>query len=80
MRVNSGSGPPTAVTEIVVALTTTASMRRKAKLEKAALKTLAAQQNNIQISFGLMILIFKGGAIAPPFFVDFFVELQRVSS
>lgn len=55
-------------------------MRRKAKLEKAALKTLAAQQNNIQISFGLMILIFKGGAIAPPFFVDFFVELQRVSS
>jgi hypothetical protein len=59
MRVNSGSGPPTAGTEIAVALTTTASMRRKAKLEKAALKTLAAQQNKFQVSFDLITFKFR---------------------
>jgi hypothetical protein len=68
MRVNSGSGPPTAVTETVVALTTTAWMRRKAKLAKAALKTLAAQQNNFQVSFDLIIFEL-GRPIGLPFFV-----------
>jgi hypothetical protein len=48
-------------------------MRLKAKLAKAALKTLAAQQNKSQVIFDLMI--FKlGRPIGLPFFMAWGID------